>query len=169
MTAEYKVNIVPNKSTTYMFPFVHEQIKFKFFDSVINTYLSVEQDDEIFCVMYEWSSNPDFIKFEGEMMKHPLYLGHSDFGDKVVFKFRLTRNMLIGRKLFLQGRYDEFSDDHKKSIMAYLNEIGATNAGRISQILTKDMLLSSDRPHLKNETLMEHVRKLEFKIETFKD
>jgi hypothetical protein len=169
MKETFKVNIVPNKSKTYMLPYVHEQVKFKFFELLLNTYLSYDGEDELFCVLYEWSSDTDFLKYEGELMNNHLYVGHSDFGDKVVFKFRLSRYMKLGRDLFIQGRYEEFSDEHKGFIMDYLNEIGATNAGRISQILTKDMLLSSERPLMDNEILMKQVKKLEFKIETFKE
>ncbi len=169
MKKEFKINIVKNKSKTYLLPFIHQQVNFKFHELMINTYLSFEDGDELFCVMYIWDSSPDFLKFEGEMMNNHLYVGHSDFGNRVVFKFRLSRHMKIGRTAFIEGRYTEFSDDHKESIMSYLSLIGATNNHRIMEILNPNGALSSTPPNMEQEIVMNHVKELTFKIDDFNE
>lgn len=169
MKEEFKVTLVPNKSTTYMLPFVSEQVNFKFNEFLLNSYLSFEEDDELFCVMYRWSSSPEFLKYEHEMMTNHLFVGHADFGDKVVYKFRLSRLMKIGRDAFIKGDYKGFSPEHKELIIKYLESIGATNIGRINLILSEFGSIMGVPPIMKNEVVMENVRTMKIKIETFKD
>ena len=69
MKTEYKINIISNKSRTYFLPIVDEQVNFKFEQNIVNTYLSFEEGDDIFCVMYKWSSDREFLKYEGEIMR----------------------------------------------------------------------------------------------------
>jgi len=167
MKDEYDINITPNKSRTYMLPFVDEQIGFKFIHNMINTYLSFEDGDDIFCVMYKWTSDLKFLKFEGELMKNHLFLGHEDYADHTIYKFRLSRHMQIGKEHFIKGDYHLFSPDHKGAIMCNLREIGATNADRIGQILSEIELLTSPPPDMNNETLSNHVKKINYEIEKF--
>lgn len=169
MKTEYKINIVNNKSRTYFLPLVDEQVNFKFDESMLNTYLSCEEGDDIFCVMYRWSSDPEFLRFEGEMMKNHLYVGHSDYGDRVVYKFRLSRLMKIEREKFIKGEYTLFSEENKDLIYHRLIKIGASNHLRIAQILSADEPLSSTPPLMENEILSNHVKTLNFKIESFTD
>ena len=167
MKDEYNIKIVPNKSQTYMFPFIGEQVGFEFEYNLINTYLSFEDGDDTFCVMYKWSSDLDFLKFEGTLMNNHLFVGHEDYGDHTVYKFRLSRHMKIGREHFIKGNYHLFSLEHKASIMSNLLKMGATNLGRIQQILDEKGELTSSPPLMENETLSNHVKKINRVIETF--
>ncbi|MBV1929361.1 MAG: hypothetical protein KUG81_07620 [Gammaproteobacteria bacterium] len=167
MKPEFKTNIVKNKSLTYLLPLIHAEVKFDFFQFLSNTYASFEEGDEEFCVMYKWSSSPAFLKYEGMLMKHPLYSGHSDFGETVVYKFKLTHSMKKARALFLEGKYDEFTHAHKDAIMAYLSERGFNNGSRIRKILTKKESLSSTPPELENEVVMNHIKELTIKPSGF--
>tara|TARA_R110002020_G_scaffold100855_5_gene238070 strand:- start:5129 stop:5635 length:507 start_codon:yes stop_codon:yes gene_type:complete len=167
MKERFKLKIVPNKSKTYMLPFVGAQFDFDLTDRLINTYLSFEEGDDEFCMMYQWSSDPAFLKFEGMLMKHHLFIGHVDYGTYTVYKFKLSRNMQLGKEAFIKGEYTKFSDDHKKAIMKYLNEIAASNAGRISQIMTEGIPLSSDPPKMENEIMSNNVKEIKIITETF--
>ena len=169
MKDEFIIDIIPNKSRTYMLPFLHKQVEFEFKDQILNTYLSVNEEGDMFCVMYDWNATVDFMKFEGKLMKNHLFEGHIDYGGKVVYMFRLSRHMQMGKELFIQGKYTEFSDDHKKSILDYLEDIGANNAMRIAQILSEKAELSSTPPIMENEVLVNHVRTLTFKSENLVD
>lgn len=164
MKKEFKIKITKNKSITYMLPYLSEQVKFKFHQLILNTYLSFEKGDHVFCVMYSWNSSKEFIKHEGEIMKSHLFVGHQDYGDRVVYKFRLTRNMESGRDKFVTGKYKEFSQDHKDSIKDYLTQIGVSNVGRISQIMDPNFPdAKSTAPSMENETLEGHVEEVSIK------
>lgn len=167
MKEEFKINVVKNKSTTYMLPFVNEQVNFKFQHQLVNSYLSFVEGDDVFCVMYDWVALPDFLKFEGEMMDHHLYVGHEDYGSKTVYKFRLSRHMKAGRDSFINGKYDEFSQEHKDSIIKHLIDIGATNVQRISDIMSTFAVLSSTPPDMEREVFMNNVKKLTIIPENF--
>jgi len=146
MKDTYKVNILRNKSLTYMLPLVDAELKLDFDNYLLNCYVSFEKNDETFCLMYSWSSNPAFLKYEGKLMSHPMYIGHADFGEKVVYKFQLTHVMKLERQLFLEGRYKEFSEKHKKTILDYIKSKGFNNYSRINKILDKNDELKSDAP-----------------------
>tara|TARA_R110002049_G_scaffold231127_2_gene403453 strand:+ start:39864 stop:40421 length:558 start_codon:yes stop_codon:yes gene_type:complete len=156
----YKINLVKNKSLTYMFPLVDSEVNFEFKQFLLNCYTSFDKDDATFCVMYKWNSNPDFLKYEGKLMNHPMYIGHSDFGENVVYKFKLTHVMKIGRELFVQGKYKEFADSHKKTILEYMKKMGYNNVSRITKILDKNEALKSDAPDMDLESVSKNVDKL---------
>lgn len=159
MKDTYKINLVKNKSLTYMLPLVDTEINFELNQFLLNCYVSFD-DDETFCVMYKWSSNPEFLKYEGKLMKHPMYVGHADFGERVVYKFQLTHVMKRGRELFVEGRYKEFSDAHKKSILDYMKKMGYNNVTRISKIISKTDEAKSDAPDMNLETVSKQVSKI---------
>jgi len=169
MRAEFILNIVPNKSKTYILPFISSQFDFDMYPGIINTYASFEKEDDIFCVMYKWSAQPNFKKFEGMVMSHHLYVGHKDYNEHTIYKFRLSRNMQQGKKLFMEGKYKDFSDEHKMSIINYLDKIKASNKEKIKLILQKESSIVSSAPELKNEIATENIKEIEIKVETFKD
>ncbi len=169
MKTEFKIEILRNKSTTYMLPFIGEQVGFEMLNHLLNSYLSFEEDDDTFCVLYQWDASPEFRKYEGKLMANHLYVGHEDYGDKVLYKFRLSLNMKKGRDLFIAGKHSEFSDFHKECIIRHLeDDLCAPNTYRIKDILNPDDGLTSVPPDMKKETWSNHVRKIAFKIDDFK-
>ena len=160
MKDEFKINIVPNKSRTYMLPFLSSQFNFDLADGLLNTYLSFDKEDELFCLLYDWSSDSEFLKFEGMLMKHVLFVTHEDYNGKTLYKFRLSRNMLEGRDKFIEGLYTDFSEEHKDSIVHYLCEIKAGNMLRIVEILNPDGALSSTPPDMNNEVFSNSISKM---------
>tara|TARA_R110000822_G_scaffold227017_1_gene359656 strand:- start:43032 stop:43589 length:558 start_codon:yes stop_codon:yes gene_type:complete len=185
MKEKKTVNIKSNKSSTYLLPFVDVQVKFEFLHLLKNSYLSLEGEDEVFCVLYEWSSDPKFTKYEGELMNHILFEGHEDYGKLSVYKFRLTRNMQDARKLFINGKYSMFVDEHKDAIESFLVKRGYSNVDRIKSILNRGKDLReelnknlsvnidpnnelSSPPDMSLETFMNHVIIVEPKIGDFK-
>ena len=157
MKDTYKITLAKNKSLTYMFPLVNSEIKFKFNQFLLNSYMSFDSGDELFCVMYSWSSNPDFLKYEGKLMEHPMYVGHADFGEKVVYKFRLTHLMKRGRRAFIEGRCKDFTDNHKSIIIEYMRDMGFNNVLRISELLNKNQNAKSAAPDVDLETVSKQV------------
>lgn len=165
---QYMINVMPNKSRTYMLPFLAAQFDFEFNQRLVNTYISFDdKQDESFCLLYDWHAGPDFLKFEGLLMKHTLFLSHEDYDDKTLYRFRLSRHMSMGREKFVQGLYTEFSQDHKESIVKYLNDENATNKHRIIEILDPDGELSSTPPDMEKETFSNHVKEITITRDTF--
>ena len=180
-----KIGIKLNKSSTYFLPFVDLQVNFKFLHLLRNSYLSFEDQDEVFCVLYEWNSKQEFTKYEEELMNHTLFEKHEDYGRFVLYKFRLTKNMQDARKLFLNGKYSLFTDEHKQSIETFLRKRGYTNVDRIKGILGRKEEMRkelneklgvkidpnqelSSAPDMKSETFIHHVEIIKHKIEDYK-
>tara|TARA_R110000803_G_scaffold30519_1_gene68743 strand:- start:34 stop:555 length:522 start_codon:yes stop_codon:yes gene_type:complete len=163
-----KINIKPNKSLTYMLPFLDDLIHFKFKHRILNTYTSFTRSDDLFCILYDWTSDQEFLKFEGELMAHHLYVSHEDIDAKVLYKFRLPEKLLEGRSLYLAGDYKNFSDIHKNTIVDFLTEKKVGNLKNIIEILSQDSDRVSEPPDLVSEVFDGHVTKTIYKEEEFK-
>ena len=131
----YSINIVPNKSKTYILPLLNKSVKFQHRHLLVNSYISYNEGDEIFCVLYKWDNSKEFLEFEGKMMIHPLFINQEDFDDMTCYKFRLSPLMSQARELFVQGKLKELDDSYKQSIIDYLYEIKVTNVDSISRVL----------------------------------
>ena len=167
MRDEFKIKIIPNKSRTFMLPFLAEQFEVDLNDRLVNTYISFKEEDEEFCLLYDWSSEPSFLKFEGVLMSHGLFIRHEDFNGKTLYRFRLSRNMLDGRSKFIKGLYKEFSSDHKNAISSSLSKLKANNTSRIMEILSPDGLLSSTPPEMSKEVFSKNISKMKITPDNF--
>jgi len=178
-----KIEIILNKSLTYFLPLVDSQVHFKYIHLLRNSYLSNGDEDE-FCVLYEWSANPQYTAWEKQLMENHLYVGHEDYDSLVLYKFRLSKNMKDARTLFVNGKYSMFSDEHKAAIDDFLKRKGASNGSKIMKILARDEGLRikmnealgvkidpndelSSKPDMHNENFINFCSETKFKIEQF--
>jgi len=178
-----RIEIILNKSLTYFLPMVDAQVEFKYLHLLRNSYLSCGED-EMFGVLYEWSGNPQYTAWEKTIMEHHLYVGHEDYDNFVLYKFRLSKNMKDAKTLFENGKYSMFSDEHKTAIDNFLKRKGATNAKKIMKILARDEGLRikmndtlkvkidpndelSSKPNMHNEDFSNFHQETGFKIEQF--
>ena len=179
-----KIEIILNKSLTYFLPLVDTQVNFKYIHLLRNTYLNNGEEGEEFCVLYEWSANPQYTAWEKELMENHLYIGHEDYDSLVLYKFRLSKNMKDARTLFVNGKYSMFSDEHKTAIDNFLKRKGASNGAKIMKILARDEGLRikmnetlgvkidpndelSSTPDMHNENFINFCSETKFKIEQF--
>jgi|VirMetMinimDraft_7_1064189.scaffolds.fasta_scaffold28989_3 hypothetical protein len=166
MKPRFKINISKNKSLTYMLPLLHSKVNFDLFQFLENTYVSFADGDELFCVMYNWSSNQQFLKYEGRLMEDPLYVGHADFGEHVVYKFKLTLEMKKAREKFVKGEYKDYTDKQKLEILDYIKSRGFSNSKRISDILDKGVPdVVSAPPNHEDEVVENHIDILTVKLD----
>lgn len=160
----FNFDIVANKSKTYMLPLLMKHVKIEFENSIVNTYLSFQEGDSVFCILYNWSSAPAFLVYEGVIMEHPMYIGHVDYGDKVLYKFNLTLDMKKSRQLMVDGKLKEFPEDHKQLIRDHIKERGFKNANRIKEIIDSDGILVSAAPDMKSESSETQINEIIIKL-----
>ena len=160
----FKFDIVANKSKTYMLPLLMKHVKIQFENHILNTYLSFQEGDDVFCILYKWSSEATFLTYEGEIMDHPMYVGHVDYGDKVLYKFNLTHEIKKSRQLMIEGKLKEFSDEHKQLIGSYVSDRGFKNANRIKEIVDSEGSLTSAAPDIKSETSETQINEIIIKL-----
>ncbi len=133
-----KVNVIPNKSSTYFLPILNMLVNFKFLHLLRNSYVVNNLEEGAFSVLYQWNGKPDFTKYEEELMNHTLFVGHEDYGDYVLYKFKLPENSKKLLRLFIDGKYSEYPDEIKVAIRDFIESRGFMNYDRIYKILNKD-------------------------------
>lgn len=133
-----KITVHSTKSSTYFLPILNALVNFKFLHLLRNSYVINNEEEGAFSVLYKWSGKPDFTSFEEELMNHTLFVGHEDYGDHVLYKFKLPENASKLLKLFIKGKYSEYPDETKIAIRDFVQLRGFSNYDRIYRIMNKD-------------------------------
>ncbi len=89
-------------------------------------------------MLYQWSGKQDFTSYEEELMNHTLFVGHEDYGDHVLYKFKLPENAQKLLKLFIEGKYSEYPYESKIAIRDFVQLRGFSNYDRIYKILNRE-------------------------------
>lgn len=150
-----KLEIVRNKSLTYILPVFGLFVPISFFRLLKNTYLWYDDfKEESFCLLYkfdgrvkgEMRSRQGFTVYEEKTLKRSKYFnGSVDYGEHVVFQFLLPDEMFDLRNLFIEGMYSKFSDDHKRTILEFiLRYYGPNEQELIRRIFDKDIRLREE-------------------------
>lgn len=138
MKNRWKIELKKMKSSTYILPLFDMQINFRFLNLMVGSYMFNNHKDLQFSVLYKFSGKEKFLEFEKEMMEHTLYIGHEDYGEYVLYKFRATEVIQKAIDKYILGKYSELTDNQKEAIVGFASRRGAKNAGRIKKILNKD-------------------------------
>lgn len=139
-----KVNVIPNKSSTYFLPILDAIVKFKFLHLLRNSYVFNNPEEGAFSVLYQWSGKPEFAKYEEELMNHTLFIGHEDYGEYVLYKFKLPENASKLLKIFIEGKYSQYPEEVKTTIRDFVQVRGFSNYYRIYCIMQKDEDIRKD-------------------------
>tara|TARA_R110000868_G_scaffold411408_1_gene703753 strand:- start:1462 stop:2094 length:633 start_codon:yes stop_codon:yes gene_type:complete len=134
----WKIDKKGTKSSTYILPVLDTQVKFDFLPKIINSYLYNNTKDMNFCVLYVFSAKEDFIKYEEKLLNHVLCTGHQDYGEYVLYTFRLTEEMQRTMNLYLKGMYSHFPESHKNSIEDFLKRRGFANSAKVRGVLDRN-------------------------------
>lgn len=109
---------------TYLLYYFNKYIPVKFTANtndkrpqLLNTYL-LEKDDDEFCwyMVYRFSGDIDFCKFEDEIFKNKYYVNHRDVdssGKYVIYKFNIPEELIDILTLFLNGKYSRMPEISK--------------------------------------------------------
>lgn len=178
---KWKLDLTPTKSSTYILPIVDMQVKFKFLDRMIGSFLFNNHKELLFCVLYSYSGKEDFTDYEKILMEHTLYEGHEDYDGYSLYKFRLTEVMQKTVDMFVTGKYSWFPEEHKDAIENFIERRGFSNAKRVRKILDKDDEIRleleekfgskidkgaelSEAPNLDREIFSERVSEIEINV-----
>lgn len=179
-----KIEIIPNKSYTYFFPILNSIIKFKFLERMYNSYVINNEQEGSFCVLYKWSGKPEFVEWEKELMDNHLFVGHEDYDEFVLYKFKLPSNSKDVLILFCQGKYSSYPLQYKEIIRDFLYDRGFSNYDRVFKIMNLDENIRfqlekernieikkgselSDPPNMDNENFSKKVKFLSHKNKEF--
>jgi len=136
-----RLNIVPTKSSTYFLPILDSLINFKFLHLLQNSYVMNSIEEGYFSVLYKWNGKPEFTEWESELMEHHLFVGHEDYDEYVLYKFKLPKNSQEILKLFIHGKYSKYPDSSKNDVKSFIEKRGFVNAEKIFKIMNLDETL----------------------------
>tara|TARA_R110001592_G_scaffold102855_2_gene290071 strand:- start:1835 stop:2578 length:744 start_codon:yes stop_codon:yes gene_type:complete len=150
---QYKINIIekvykgnvlvydlliasPTKSNVFLLPMLTGERKLYFYDShLINVFIGTPDQDNCIALLYRWSKDPLFLKFEAALKQFRNFIDYTDYGNNLVlYIFDVPLRHQENYNLYKEGKYSELNTDYKTQILKFH---GMEAEGQIGQILFK--------------------------------
>lgn len=133
-----KFKTIYNKSFTYILPILGELLKIELSD-VSACYIGDGKRPEFDAKILLIFQSKFLLKNRGEAIGHELFVDtYIGAGNKEVFVFKVPESDTKNLVKFIDGKYSEFDDAHKKRILAFHQ---LDNDSRVNQVLTKHLAL----------------------------
>ena len=161
------IDVKPNKSSTYILPIIDEYISLKFLNNIVNSYIKYDENEDLFCILYDWSSDLDYIKFENDLMEHKMFDGFEDYNKRVLYKFKINEEVKKAIEKFKDGNYKNFSINQKESIINFLTRKRISNLNLVKEVLDKQSETKSTPPLIENEIFKKHLTIKDFRENPF--
>lgn len=138
-----------SKSKTYLLPLLSEvlDLNIKFLPYLINTYMFDENNEHKDCIfiLHEFNfKNPEFTKYEHNLLNNPLFVKHIDVGNKVVYVFKFPEEYLNEYNCLLNSQYSKFGEDAKQLILRFWGEVYSGNSAGVNFLLKVKQILYKD-------------------------
>tara|TARA_R110002074_G_scaffold104413_2_gene225448 strand:+ start:2905 stop:3666 length:762 start_codon:yes stop_codon:yes gene_type:complete len=133
-------------SSTFALPFLGGNRKYMLWDTLfVNAFISTPEHDECVALLYKFSGEKIFMKFESAMCAMPNFIKFEDI-DKhhVLFTFNVPKSAYKSYQRFRSGEYSQIDDIWKLMILDYH---GFSNNGQAGQILYKNPKLKKELEH----------------------
>jgi len=125
------------KSSTFLFPMLGGKRSDFFWDRLfMNCFIATDNDSHCIALLYRWSGDPMFIKFEKTLSEFPNFRKTYDPDTQtVMFVFDIPTEYEEDYTQLIQGGYSKLSTGYKNDILTFH---GLTTNSEIGQILYKD-------------------------------
>jgi hypothetical protein len=131
-TIYYDVHMAKRtKSSIFIMPMLGGNKKLFFWDRLfVNAFIETPEEKDCIALLYRWSSDPLFIKFEKALSKFRSFRKKYDPNPYyVLFVFDIPKRYKRNYKLFKEGKYSKFSKTYKIEILDFHdleidNEVG---------------------------------------------
>ena len=136
-TKYYRVHIAKKtKASTFIMPMLSGNRELYFWNKLfVNAFIKTEEDNDCIALLYRWSSNPLYIKFEKALSKFKNFRRRYDPNpDYVMFVFDIPKKHIRNYDRFINGKYSKFSKSYKFDILEFHD---ADIEDEIGQILFK--------------------------------
>ena len=136
------------KASTFMMPMLPGNKQLYFWNKLfVNCFIATEEDDECLALLYRWSSDLKYIKFEKILSEFNFFKRRYDPSPNyVMFVFHIPKGYRREYRAFKMGKYSRFSKEYKLDILDFHN---ADVQDELGQILFK----STERRRLLEEKL----------------
>jgi len=122
-----EIDVKVNKSLFYILPILDKFINLEFIDLLQNTYIHNNDKDKEFSVLYKFSGTKEYLKFEEKLCQNELFLGHEDYDEYVLYKFKLPQSVLESKHRLVNRMVYHNPNSSKKSILDFAKRRGFKN------------------------------------------
>jgi hypothetical protein len=140
------------KASRWILPMIRltneTQTSMKFGSHFVNCYVGTKEEGYLnnIYVLYRYSGDLTFAKFEDKLFKHDLYERRIDVDDHhVLYVFKMTKNDMYNYELFKKGKYSKFTDDYKKKILKFSINPAMVSEEDIPETSTYGILYKTDK------------------------
>lgn len=151
------------KSKTYLLPLLAQVLPLKdmFVPYIVNTYLYRDHFDKEGMYLHLQQrfnfKNPEFTKYEHELVNSEYFVESVDVGDDVIYTFRFPEEYEHEYLSFINGKYSEFKEDAKETIIDFLNSIYRHNYKAFNFLIKVRRVLYKDE-RLRQKWISEGVK-----------
>ena len=108
-----------------------------FYDNLlINCFIGLPNHEGCIALLYRWSGDPLFLKFENALKQFRNYLDSYDVSETLImFIFDVPIKHIKNYKYFITGKYSKFSSNYKTKILKFH---GLDINSQLAQIIHKN-------------------------------
>ena len=121
-TKYYKISLAKRtKASTFIMPMLGANKNLYFWNKLfVNCFIETPEDKNCIALLYRWSSNPTYIKFEKALTKFQNFRRRYDPSPNyVMFVFDVPKRHIRNYKKFIEGKYSKFSKAYKVDILDF--------------------------------------------------
>jgi hypothetical protein len=109
------------KSSTFLLPMLGGHRDLYFWNKLfLNCFIATEEDSDCIALLYRWSSDPLYVKFEKALSKFKAFKRRYDpTPNCVMFVFNVPKKYARNYKKFIKGQYSKFSQTYKFTILEF--------------------------------------------------
>tara|TARA_R110000850_G_scaffold143928_1_gene266104 strand:- start:31654 stop:32397 length:744 start_codon:yes stop_codon:yes gene_type:complete len=109
------------KSSIFVLPMLSGDKHLFLYDSnLINAFIKHDNSEDCIVLLYRWSSDPLFAKFDLALRKFPTFIKAFDADTQhTVYIFEIPEHHDLNFKYFKEGKYSKLDDDFKLKILEF--------------------------------------------------
>ena len=125
------------KASTFVMPMLGGTRRLFFWSRLfLNCFIKTEEDGYCIALLYRWSGDPLFLKFEKALAQFRDFSRVTDpSANTVLFVFTIPNRVKEDFAKFKRGKYSKFSEEYKLDILRFHN---VNDDSEIAQILWQD-------------------------------
>ena len=135
--AYYTISIAKRtKASTFLLPMLGGRRNLYFWNSLfLNCFIKTDEDEDCIALLYRWSSDPLYLKFEKALSKFRSFRRRYDPSPNLVmFVFNIPKKYIRNYNKFINGQYSKLSKSYKFAILEFHDkDLGDT----VGQVLFK--------------------------------
>lgn len=152
---------VLTKATRWIMPMIRidnqTQTSMKYKHNFVNCYVGTKEEGYMdnFYLVYRFSGDVDYVRFEEELKNHPKFSNVVDLDHQhTMYIFDMNEEDKFNFNKFKNGEYSKFTDKYKKQILNFtINPVDITSSN-MEDTITYGVLYKTDRQRKRIENII---------------